>query len=146
MSAVNQHSLAVRLAAENPEKYWHCNQFENVSNFNAHFTKTGPEIWQQMNGKIDYYVSAAGTGGTIAGNSCFLKSQDPSIKVILADPAGSILFNYVKHGEMVTNPGNTIAEGLFGFSPLILFPVLPTITCPGIGIARIVPNFKRVCT
>jgi len=117
------YHTAVRIAKEQPDKYWHCNQFENLSNFNAHYTRTGPEIWQQMQGKIDYFVSVAGTGGTIAGNSTYLKEQDANIKVIMADPPGSGLYNYIKHGEIKANEGSSITEG--------------------IGIMRIVSNFKQ---
>ena len=74
------------------------NQFENVSNYQAHLDETGPEIWKQTNGRIDAFIMSAGTGGTIAGVSRYLKSHDPNIKVFLADPPGSSLLNKVKYG------------------------------------------------
>ncbi|KAF8554766.1 pyridoxal phosphate-dependent enzyme, beta subunit [Imleria badia] len=75
-------------------------QFENKSNFDAHFEGTGPEIWRQTNGKLDAFVSGAGTGGTIAGTGCYIKSMDENVKVVLADPEGSGLYNKVKFGVM----------------------------------------------
>ncbi|KAG6820804.1 hypothetical protein H0H93_011098 [Arthromyces matolae] len=75
-------------------------QFENRSNFDAHFEGTGPEIWRQTNGHIDAFVSGAGTGGTIAGIGQYIKTLDENIVVALADPEGSGLYNKVKHGVM----------------------------------------------
>jgi len=75
-------------------------QFENRSNFDAHFTGTGPEIWRQTNGEIAGFVAGAGTGGTIAGTGQFLKSMADDILIVLADPEGSGLYNKVKHGVM----------------------------------------------
>ncbi|KAH8814449.1 PALP-domain-containing protein [Flagelloscypha sp. PMI_526] len=75
-------------------------QFENRSNFEAHFAGTGPEIWKQTNGRVDAFVSGAGTGGTLAGIGRFLKSMDDKVAVVLADPQGSGLYNKVKHDVM----------------------------------------------
>ncbi|KAF8840853.1 pyridoxal phosphate-dependent enzyme, beta subunit [Paxillus ammoniavirescens] len=75
-------------------------QFENRSNFDAHYEGTGPEIWRQTNEKLDAFVSGAGTGGTIAGTGRYIKSMDDRIKVVLADPEGSGLYNKVKFGVM----------------------------------------------
>lgn len=75
-------------------------QFENRSNFDAHFNGTGPEIWRQTSGEIAGFVAGAGTGGTIAGTGQFLKSMADNILVVLADPEGSGLYNKVKHGVM----------------------------------------------
>ncbi|EPQ57142.1 PALP-domain-containing protein [Gloeophyllum trabeum ATCC 11539] len=75
-------------------------QFENMSNYYAHLEGTGPEIWRQTNGRVDAFVSGAGTGGTIAGTGQFLKSMDENILVVLADPEGSGLYNKIKHGVM----------------------------------------------
>lgn len=76
------------------------NQFENLANSRAHYCSTGPEIWQQACGRIDAFVAGAGTGGTIAGISTYLKEQDANIVVCLVDPPGSGLLNKVKHGVM----------------------------------------------
>ncbi|KAG2135823.1 tryptophan synthase beta subunit-like PLP-dependent enzyme [Suillus clintonianus] len=75
-------------------------QFENRSNFEAHYDGTGPEIWRQTNSHIDAFVSGAGTGGTIAGTGQFLKTMNEEVQVVLADPEGSGLYNKVKHGVM----------------------------------------------
>ena len=96
-------------------------QFENEGNFRAHL-KTGEEIWDQTGGKIDAFVSGAGTGGTIAGCSQSLKDRDPSILVYLIDPPGSSLYNKItrgvlytseeKEGHRLKNPFDTITEGI----------------------------------
>ncbi|GJJ06633.1 hypothetical protein Clacol_000827 [Clathrus columnatus] len=75
-------------------------QFENRSNFDTHYEETGPEIWRQTNGRIDAFVSGSGTGGTISGIGRFLKTMTHDLKVILADPEGSGLYNKVKYGVM----------------------------------------------
>ncbi|KAF8893514.1 PALP-domain-containing protein [Infundibulicybe gibba] len=75
-------------------------QFENKSNFEAHFAGTGPEIWRQTNGHLHAFVSGAGTGGTIAGTGQYLKSRKQDILIALSDPEGSGLYNKVKHGVM----------------------------------------------
>ncbi|KIY64946.1 PALP-domain-containing protein [Cylindrobasidium torrendii FP15055 ss-10] len=78
-------------------------QFENRSNFEAHFDGTGPEIWRQTNGDVKAFVSGAGTGGTIAGVGRFLKSMEDDISIVLADPEGSGLYNKVKFDVMYSN-------------------------------------------
>ncbi|KAB5591253.1 Cysteine synthase A [Ceratobasidium theobromae] len=75
-------------------------QFESPANYTAHLQSTGPELWRQCSGRLDAFVSGAGTGGTIAGVGKFLKSQDKDIKVVLSDPEGSGLYNKIKHGVM----------------------------------------------
>ncbi|KAI3921613.1 hypothetical protein MKW92_023070 [Papaver armeniacum] len=97
-------------------------QFENLANFRAHYEGTGPEIWEQTSGKLDAFVAAAGTGGTVAGVSLFLQEKNPKIKSFLVDPPGSGLFNKVTRGVMCTheeaegrrlkNPFDTITEGV----------------------------------
>ncbi|KAF5380536.1 hypothetical protein D9615_004729 [Tricholomella constricta] len=82
-----------------PRGYF-ADQFENRSNFDAHFEGTGPEIWRQTNGRIDAFVSGAGTGGTIAGTGQYIKSMNDNTVVALADPEGSGLYNKIKHGVM----------------------------------------------
>ncbi|KAG9120945.1 hypothetical protein FRC07_003309, partial [Ceratobasidium sp. 392] len=75
-------------------------QFESPANYSAHLHSTGPELWRQCSGRLDAFVSGAGTGGTIAGVGKFLKAQDQDIKVVLSDPEGSGLYNKIKHGVM----------------------------------------------
>ncbi len=87
------------------------NQFDNVANRLAHIETTAPEIWAQTDGKVDAFVSAAGTGGTIAGVSMALKARNKNIKIVLADPMGAALYNYYKHGELKSE-GSSITEGI----------------------------------
>nr|XP_043607065.1 cysteine synthase 2 [Erigeron canadensis] len=107
-------------------------QFENLANYRAHYEGTGPEIWEQTGGKLHAFVAAAGTGGTVAGVSRFLKEKDPGIKCFLVDPPGSGLFNKVTRGVMYTREE---AEGKRLKNPF------DTIT-EGIGINRLTENFK----
>ena len=116
------YHTARRMAEEDPTKYWWANQFENLANFRAHYQETGPEIWQQTDGKIDAFVSSAGTGGTLGGVSKFLKKENAKIKTILVDPDGSGLYSYMKTGQFVSK-GSSITEG--------------------IGIMRLVANFRE---
>lgn len=88
------------------------NQFDNTANTLAHYESTGPEIWQQTDGRIDAFTCAVGTGGTIAGISTFLKEQTKAPRTVLADPHGSALFNWVKTGEARMTPGPSITEGI----------------------------------
>jgi cystathionine beta-synthase len=94
------YEVAKRLGREIPGAYL-ANQYYNPTNPEAHFRTTGPEIWAQTGGKIDYFVAALGTGGTISGTSRYLKQQNPKIKVVGADPVGSILKDYFYTKKMV---------------------------------------------
>ncbi|MGA1622472.1 MAG: cysteine synthase A, partial [Synechocystis sp.] len=106
----NYVKLSGRIAAEMDNAIW-ANQFDNVANRQAHFDTTGPEIWQQTDGKIDAWVSATGTGGTYAGVALYLKSQSQAVQCVVADPMGSGLYSFIKTGEV--NPtGNSITEGI----------------------------------
>lgn len=115
------YHTARRLSEETASSYW-ANQFENTANLDHHYKTTGPEIWNQMTGKIDAFVSAAGTGGTIAGVSKFLKEKNESVYVLLADPSGSGLYSYIKTGAF-NSTGSSVTEG--------------------IGIMRLTANFKQ---
>jgi len=99
-SPESYYEVARRLGREVPGAYL-ANQYYNPTNPEAHFRTTGPEIWKQTGGKIDYFVAALGTGGTISGTSRYLKKQNPKIKVIGADPIGSILKDYFYTKKMV---------------------------------------------
>jgi cysteine synthase len=87
------------------------NQFDNVANRQAHIETTAPEIWAQTEGKIDGFVSAVGSGGTLAGVSMGLKSKNKNIKIALADPMGAALYSYYKTGELKSE-GSSITEGI----------------------------------
>ena len=106
----NYVKVSSRLAKEIDNAVW-ANQFDNLANREAHYKTTGPEIWNQTDGKIDAWISATGTGGTYAGTALFLKEQNPKIKCIIADPMGSGLYSYVKTGE-IKSEGNSITEGI----------------------------------
>jgi len=99
-----------RLAEETEGAIW-ANQFDNIANRKAHIESTAPEIWAQMDGRIDGFTCAAGTGGTIAGVGLGLKQKDERITVALTDPHGAALYNYYAHGELKAE-GNSIAEGI----------------------------------
>ncbi len=107
----NFQKRAGRLAAEMENTVW-ANQFDNLANREAHLQTTGPEIWRDTDGTIDAFISTAGTGGTIAGTSVYLKSKNSKVLTVLADPTGTATWNYVKHGEAKVVGGGSIAEGI----------------------------------
>lgn len=118
----NHFYHTARRLAEDNANYWWANQFENTSNMRAHYLHTGPEIYRQLEGKVDILVSVSGTGGTIAGNSRYLKEQNPELEVWLADPDGSGSYEFLKTGEYKSS-GSSMTEG--------------------IGIMRRVENFRQ---
>jgi cysteine synthase len=87
------------------------NQFDNVANRRGHYETTGPEIYDDLGGKLDGFVSAVGTGGTLAGVGMALKERDPKIKIALADPPGAALYSYYTTGELKM-AGSSITEGI----------------------------------
>ena len=108
----NQYQkVAARLAASLPNAVW-SNQFDNTANRRAHLRTTGPEIWAQTAGRIDAFVAAAGTGGTIAGVSEFLKTQRRPVRCVLADPPGSSLYEFVRNGRLQSTGSGSITEGI----------------------------------
>jgi cystathionine beta-synthase len=92
-------NVAKRLATEIPNSF-RVNQYDNIKNSEAHYYSTGPEIWQQAEGKIDILVAAASTGGTITGVGRYLKEKNPKIKTVMPDPIGSIYYTYFKTGKI----------------------------------------------
>jgi cysteine synthase A len=106
----NYQKIAGRLAQATPNAIW-ANQFDNVVNRQAHYETTGPEIWNDTGGKVHAFVSAVGTGGTLAGTARYLKERDPKVRVVLADPHGSALYSWVKTGELAAE-GSSITEGI----------------------------------
>ncbi len=115
------YHTAKRIAADRAQSFW-ANQFENTANYKMHYQTTGPEIWEQTKGKIDAFVSAVGTGGTMAGVSKFLKEKNKSVHIRLVDPLGSGLYSYIKT-DQIASTGSSITEG--------------------IGIMRLTANFKE---
>jgi cysteine synthase A len=103
--------LAAERAASEPNGALWANQFDNLANRQAHVDSTGPEIWEQTHERVDAFVSAVGTGGTLAGVGLALKARKPSVRIVLADPAGSALYNYYAHGELKA-VGDSITEGI----------------------------------
>ncbi len=103
--------LAEELNASEPNGAIWAQQFDNVANRQGHYETTGPEIWQQTDGKVDGFICAVGTGGTLAGVSMYLKEQRSDIKIGLADPMGAALYHYYKYGELKAE-GSSITEGI----------------------------------
>ena len=108
---MNYQKQAGRFAAGLPNGVW-ANQFDNTANRLAHYESTGPEIWRQTEGKVDAFVSAVGTGGTLAGVSRFLKERNRNVYTVLADCMGSALYSHVTTGEAVMSAGPSITEGI----------------------------------
>ncbi len=105
----NYVKLSARVAEE-VGGFW-ANQFDNTANRRAHYETTGPELWTETDGQIDAWVASTGTGGTLAGVAQYLKEKKPSVRVVLADPMGSGLYHYIKHGE-VKAEGTSVTEGI----------------------------------
>jgi len=123
--------IAQALAEGEPNGAVWANQFDNVANRQAHIETTGPEIWSQTRGRIDGFVSAVGTGGTLAGVGIALKERNPRVTIALADPPGAALFSYYTAGELRAE-GTSITEGigqgritgnLDGFTPDAAFQI-----------------------
>jgi len=115
------------VAYDNPENYNHqakrhaellenavwTNQFDNIANRQAHIDTTGPEIWAQLDGKVDAWTCSTGTGGTFAGVTRYLKTMDPNVKCVLADPPGSVLYSYIiSGGNEIVRGGSSFTEGI----------------------------------
>ena len=103
--------LAETLAASEPNGVVWANQFDNVANRQGHIETTAQEIWHETQGKVDGFVCAVGTGGTLAGVSMGLKAKKPGVTIALADPMGAALYNYYKHGVLKAE-GSSITEGI----------------------------------
>lgn len=103
--------LAQELAESSENGAVWANQFDNIANRQAHIETTGPEIWQQTEGKVDGFTCAIGTGGTLAGTAIYLKQQNPEIRIAAADPMGASMYHWLKHGELRAE-GTSITEGI----------------------------------
>ena len=130
--------LAEELNAKEPNGAVWANQFDNTANRQIHIETTGPEIWRQTDGKVDGFISAVGTGGTLVGVATALKSFNPRIRIGLADPPGAALFSYYTTGELKSE-GSSITEGigqgritanLEGFRPDDIFQIPDTESVP----------------
>ncbi|HZZ61234.1 MAG TPA: cysteine synthase A [Roseiarcus sp.] len=103
--------LAEALARTEPEGAVWANQFDNVANRTGHYETTGPEIFDDLDGRVDGFVSAVGTGGTLAGAGMALKERDPRVSIGLADPMGAALYSFYTTGEL-TSSGSSVTEGI----------------------------------
>ena len=104
-------TLAQEKAKTEPNGAIWANQFDNVANRQAHVETTGPEIWEQTGGKVDGFVSAVGSGGTLAGVALALQERNPNVAIAIADPFGAALFSYYTAGELKAE-GTSITEGI----------------------------------
>ena len=106
----NYNRVAQRLAEENGWVW--ANQFDNTANRVAHYRTTGPEIWEQTEGRVNAFVSAIGTGGTLAGTASFLKERNPKVASVCADPYGAAMWSWFTNGNLDTSDGDSFAEGI----------------------------------
>jgi cystathionine beta-synthase len=100
-SPQSYYETAKRLHRETPGSFY-LNQYHNPDNIEAHYHTTGPEIWEQTKGKIDYLVAGIGTGGSLSGAGRFLKEKNPNLKIVAVDPRGSVFYDYWKSGKLPT--------------------------------------------
>jgi len=107
----NYNHIAKRIAENTVGGFW-ANQFDNIVNQEVHYRTTGPEIWNQTEGKVTAFVSAVGTGGTLAGVSRFLKEKNSAIRTICADPHGASVWSWVKRGNLDFDEGDSVTEGI----------------------------------
>jgi cysteine synthase A len=103
--------LAKELSASEPRGVLYANQWDNLSNRDGHFRSTGPEIWEQTDGRVDGFTCAIGTGGTLAGVGLFLKERNRDVVIAAADPMGAAMYDYFKHGKLASK-GSSITEGI----------------------------------
>ena len=103
--------LAEELARTEPHGAVLADQWDNLANRQAHYEGTGPEIWRQTGGRVDAFVSAIGTGGTISGVGLALKERKPSVRIVLADPPGAAMYEWFAHGVLKAE-GSSITEGI----------------------------------
>ena len=103
--------LAKELSASEPRGVLYANQWDNLSNRDGHFRSTGPEIWEQTEGRVDGFTCAIGTGGTLAGVGLFLKERNRDVVIAAADPMGAAMYDYFKHGKLASE-GSSITEGI----------------------------------
>lgn len=107
----SHYSVTAKLAKEIPGAYC-TNQYHNPDNVARHYKTTGPELWEQLGPKLDVFVAGAGTGGTISGVGHYLKEKNPNVKIVLADPIGSILYDLYYHQKVITPPAPYKVEGV----------------------------------
>ncbi|ODS32713.1 MAG: cystathionine beta-synthase [Candidatus Scalindua rubra] len=99
-SPESYYSVAKRIVKETPNSYYP-DQYNNPRNIDSHYYTTGPEIWKQTGGDVDYFVAGIGTGGTLSGAGRYLKERNPEINIIAVDPEGSVFYDYFKTGKLI---------------------------------------------
>jgi cysteine synthase len=130
--------LAEQLRKTEPKGVLFADQWNNLDNAKAHYESTGPEIWQQTGGKVDGFICAVGTGGTLAGVSRYLKEKNQDVVVACADPRGAAMYELFKHGQARTTPGGSITEGIG------LGRVTPVIETAKVDDAFLIPDEEAV--
>jgi cysteine synthase A len=130
--------LAEQLRKTEPNGVLFADQWNNLDNAKAHYESTGPEIWQQTDGKVDGFICAVGTGGTLAGVSRYLKEKNQDVVVACADPRGAAMYELFKHGQAKTTPGGSITEGIG------LGRVTPVIETARVDDAFLIPDEEAV--
>src|ERR1700686_4530252 len=130
--------LAEQLRKTEPNGVLFADQWNNLDNPKAHYESTGPEIWQQTDGKVDGFICSVGTGGTLAGISAYLKEKNRGIVTACADPHGYAMYELFKHGEAKSTPGGSITEGIG------LGRVTPVIKTANVDDAFLIPDEEAV--
>jgi cysteine synthase A len=130
--------LAEKLRKTEPNGVLFADQWNNLDNPKAHYESTGPEIWDQTNGKVDAFICSVGTGGTLAGISRFLKEKNKNIAIACADPHGAAMYELFKHGTAQSTPGGSITEGIG------LGRVTPVIETAKVDDAFLIPDEEAV--
>ncbi|MFZ4483011.1 MAG: cysteine synthase A [Chthoniobacterales bacterium] len=106
----NYNHIARRLAEE--KGWFWSNQFDNTANRDGHYRTTGPEIWEQTEGRVTAFAAAVGTGGTLAGTGTFLRERNPDVSLVCPDPFGAAMWSWFTHGHTEENDGDSYAEGI----------------------------------
>src|SRR5947209_4938406 len=130
--------LAEQLRKSEPNGVLFADQWNNLDNSKAHYVSTGPEIWQQTDGKLDAFICSVGTGGTLAGTSAFLREKNKDITIGLADPRGASMYELFKHGAPKASPGDSITEGIG------LGRITPVIKDTRVDEAYVIPDEEAV--
>jgi cysteine synthase A len=130
--------LAENLRKTEPNGVLFADQWNNLDNARAHYESTGPEIWEQTDGKVDAFICSVGSGGTLAGVSRFLKEKNKNIIIACADPHGAAMYELFKHGTAKTTPGGSITEGIG------LGRVTPIIETAKVDDAFLIPDEEAV--
>src|SRR5215469_14972948 len=130
--------LAEHLRKSEPNGVLFADQWNNLDNRKAHYETTGPEIWQDTDGRLDGFICSIGTGGTIAGISTFLRERNKDIVIGVADPRGAAMYNYFTHGEAKASEGNSVTEGIS------LGRVTPMIADIHVDKAYVIPDSEAI--